>query len=64
MPKNLPSYVDLAAGDSSGYNPVTAGGNPGLPSSVSSPLAPSSGIGATSTDTSKKSPGPGPKTLD
>ena len=60
MAKNLPSSVDLGAGDSSGYNPINIGGNAGLPASVSSPLA----SGSKSTKQNLPSPGPGPKTLD
>lgn len=65
MAKNLPPSVSepIGPGDS-GINPINIGGNSGLPSSVSSPLASSAGIGATRTDTSKKTPGPGPSTLD
>jgi hypothetical protein len=53
MAKILPASVDLGAGDSSGYNPITVGGNAGLPVSVSSPLASQGSIGATSTSTAK-----------
>jgi hypothetical protein len=59
MAKNLPSSVDLGAGDSTGYNPINIGGNSGLPSSVSSPLAPSGGIGATKTDIGTPNKGDG-----
>lgn len=60
MTKILPSSVDLGAGDSSGYNPINIGGNPGLPTSVSSPLA----TGSTASTQSIPKSGPGPKTLD
>jgi len=59
MAKNLPSSVDLGAGDSSGYNPINIGGNSGLPSSVSSPLASSGGIGATKTSADSPNKGTG-----
>lgn len=59
MSKNLSSFVDLNAGDSSKYNPINVGGNSGLPSSVSSPLAASTGIGATKTSADSPNKGTG-----
>lgn len=59
MSKNLSSSVDLNAGDSSKYNPINVGGNSGLPSSASSPLAASTGIGATKTSAPNPNKGTG-----
>lgn len=60
MAKNLPDSVSapLGAGDS-GINPINIGGNSGLPSSVSSPLAASTGIGATKASADNPNKGAG-----